>query len=119
MLNSFDFDTDDKGLFEFKHTDVDGGTNVLKFSADTWTEALEKFIQFLRGSGFFLDYDSIGINGNKHTAYSSELLTAFYPDDESDQEIEIPGDMGFPGIDASMIPCSTCNRCFGTYGGNE
>lgn len=119
MLNSFDFDTDDKGVFEFKHTDVDGGTNVLKFSADTWTEALEKFIQFLRGSGFFLDYDSIGINGDKHTAYSSELLTAFYPDDESDQEVEIPWDMGFPVIDESMIPYSNNKHCLGTYGGNE
>lgn len=105
--------TEDNMVFEFKHTDSDGGVNVLKFNAETWTEALEKFVQFLRGSGYFLEYDSIGINAERHPHAYSDLLQCFYPGDSRDasqDEIEIPWDMGFPGISEDMIPQQGCNN---------
>lgn len=105
--------TEENMTFEFKHTDADGGVNVLKFNAETWTEALEKFVQFLRGSGYFLDYDSIGINANKHPYFYSDLLQCFYPEGET------PDDMGFPVIDESMLYCCNNRRCSNSnqYGG--
>ena len=56
----------DQGYFTFHHTDVDGSMCEVAFFADTWIEALSRFVQFLRGSGFTLDSDSIGVNADKH-----------------------------------------------------
>ena len=60
-------------VFEFKYTSCDGVESTMKFSADTWVEALERFVAFLRGAGFFLDTDSVAINGNKHQCIDTNL----------------------------------------------
>ena len=41
-------------MFEFKYTDCEGAVTTLQFHAETWPEAVERFAQFLRGSGFWL-----------------------------------------------------------------
>jgi hypothetical protein len=49
----------------FTHTDADGVTNTVEFGADTWVETMNNFITFLRGSGFSIPSDVIGINTDK------------------------------------------------------
>ena len=68
-------------VFEFKYTNCDGTVNTMTFKADTRMEALENFIVFLKGAQFFVDNDSIFINGNKHP-YVDTLLEMYYPDTE-------------------------------------
>lgn len=114
------FNADDMPVFEFKHTDVDGGTNVLRFSTETWPEALERFVQFLKGCGYMLEYKSVGINAEKHFVPSSGLLYEFYPSNESNaEESENPWDVGFPEIDESMVSYSKQKQGLNNYWGDE
>lgn len=48
--------------FEFKATDIDGVESTRKFSADSWITALSEFHTFLKGAGFSLCQDSIGVS---------------------------------------------------------
>lgn len=49
--------------FEFQSQDEEEGTFVChQFEAGTWFEALDQFVKFLRGSGYSLGDDSVGIN---------------------------------------------------------
>ena len=80
MAEGFSFDDDTSyNSWTFEHVDADGAVNRLIFQADTWTEALQKFIQFLRGSGYFIDYHSTGINADRHPVLPESLIPAFYP----------------------------------------
>lgn len=49
--------------FHFKGIDVDGSTFRFEMECDTWCEAVEKFPQFLRGCGFFVE--------DKHISYET------------------------------------------------
>lgn len=83
MPEGFSFDDDDSyNRFTFENVGADNAVNRLTFQAETWTEALEKFIQFLRGSGYFIDYDSIAINEKKHYGLPTQLIPSYYPEDE-------------------------------------
>lgn len=66
-------------VFEFKYTNCEGTVNTMTFKAETWMEALENFIVFLKGAQFFVDRDSIFINGNKHP-FVDTSLEMYYPD---------------------------------------
>jgi hypothetical protein len=57
-------DTTPCNTWFFNHTDADGATNSVEFAADTWIEALNYFVTFLRGSGYTIDSKTIGINSD-------------------------------------------------------
>ncbi len=48
--------------YTFIREDDDGEINTTSFEADTWYTVLDKFIYFLRGSGYFISNKSVGIN---------------------------------------------------------
>lgn len=52
--------------FYFHYTGSYGKEVSIRFEAETWAEALSNFVQFLRGAGFSLDDDSVGVNSKKH-----------------------------------------------------
>lgn len=68
--------------FEFKRTDHNGTVNTMTFKAETWLEALENFIVFLKAARFELFNDSTFVNGNKHP-FVDTSLEMFYPDTEN------------------------------------
>ena len=85
MSSGFCFreDNNSEPVWEFKYTETGGAVNTIKFYTDNWHEALEKFVQFLRGSGFFVDNDSVGINKAKHSMFGTSLAE-FYSEDTLD-----------------------------------
>lgn len=68
-------------VFEFKYTNCEGTVNTMTFRADTWLEALENFLVFLKGAQFFVDPDSIFINGSKHPSVITSL-EMYYPEND-------------------------------------
>lgn len=48
--------------FEFQSTNEDGDVVSHQFEAGTWYEVLDHFVKFLRGSGYSLQNNSVGIN---------------------------------------------------------
>lgn len=60
-------------VFEFKYTNCEGTVNTMTFKAETWMEALENFIVFLKGANFEVSSDSIFINGSKHPSVITSL----------------------------------------------
>lgn len=49
--------------FEFQSQDEEEGTFVChQFESDMWYGALDQFVKFLRGSGYTVGNDSVGIN---------------------------------------------------------
>lgn len=52
--------------YNFTYAGSDSRLVNVSFEAETWPEALSHFVQFLRGSGFTVDDNSIGINLKKH-----------------------------------------------------
>ena len=49
--------------FKLQSTDdFDMTTVTHEFESGTWYEALDQFVKFLRGSGYSLGNDSVGIN---------------------------------------------------------
>lgn len=65
----------------FSYTDADGTVTTKQFSMETWTEGLDHFVRFLKGCGFYLDHDSVGVNTNKHIFIQEDYptLTSFDP----------------------------------------
>lgn len=65
----------------FSYTDADGTVNTKQLSMETWVEGLDHFVRFLKGCGFYLDYDSVGVNTNKHIFIQEDYptLTSFDP----------------------------------------
>jgi hypothetical protein len=49
----------------FTYRDIDGTISTKSFDTVSWTRALQEFVDFLKGTGFELDNDSIQIN-NRH-----------------------------------------------------
>ena len=60
-------------LFKFESVNGDGCVVTQEFDTDVWTEALDYFVKFLRGSGYSLDYTSVGVNVGKHCVRFEEL----------------------------------------------
>ena len=52
--------------FSFESLNEDGTLIQHSFTAQRWTEALHQFVKFLRGSGYSLDDNSIGVNTMLH-----------------------------------------------------
>ena len=48
--------------FKFQSVDEDGTSIIHEFEANTWYQALDQFVKFLRGSGYLVRDNSIGIN---------------------------------------------------------
>jgi len=48
--------------FKLQSTDGDGTIVTHEFESETWYESLDQFVRFLRGSGYLLKNDSVGIN---------------------------------------------------------
>jgi hypothetical protein len=48
--------------FTFQTTNEDGVVITHEFAAETWYEALDHFVKFLRGAGYQLKDNSVGIN---------------------------------------------------------
>ena len=64
-------------LFKFESTDMDGCVLTQEFEADIWMEALDYFVKFLRGSGYSIENNSVGINIDLHTLYEAMNTTVF------------------------------------------
>lgn len=75
MPSGFSFREDgyNKPMWEFKYTETDGSVNTIKFYTDSWHEALERFVKFLRGAGFEVDNKIVGINKGKHSLRGTSL----------------------------------------------
>ncbi len=50
----------------FSAVDPDGSHTRISFEADDWLKILDNFVLFLRGKGFYVCDDSIGVNLAKH-----------------------------------------------------
>lgn len=48
--------------FKLQATHDDGAVITHEFEEDVWYAALDNFVKFLRGNGYFLKNDSVGIN---------------------------------------------------------
>ena len=48
--------------FKLQATHDDGTVVTHEFEEDVWYTALDNFVKFLRGNGYFLKNDSVGIN---------------------------------------------------------
>ena len=53
--------------FSFHHEDTLGKINLVTFEADTWTEALNQFVLFLKGLGFFIENDDIQLHSRRES----------------------------------------------------
>ena len=62
-------------LFKFESVDMDGCVLTQEFEADIWMEALDYFVKFLRGSGYSIENNSVGINTDLHTLYEDEATS--------------------------------------------
>ena len=56
---------------------MDGCVLTQEFEADIWMEALDYFVKFLRGSGYSIENNSVGINTDLHTLYEAMNTTVF------------------------------------------
>lgn len=77
----------------FMRTDIDGVTTTTSFTADTWPFALQQFVNFLKGGGYGIDNNSIGIKGNKHLPEIDDIEVdhgwygaMFYPKETSERD---------------------------------
>jgi hypothetical protein len=50
----------------FSAVDSNGVHATISFETDNWLEILDNFVLFLRGKGFYVSDDSIGVNLAKH-----------------------------------------------------
>ena len=64
-------------LFKFESVDMDGCVLTQEFEADIWMEALDYFVKFLRGSGYSIENNSVGINTDLHLLYEAMNTTVF------------------------------------------
>lgn len=60
--------------FEFKSLNDTGTAVTHSFETSTWFEALDEFAKFLKGSGFMVGDESIGINEDKHNVNELDCL---------------------------------------------
>lgn len=62
--------------FKFECTDEEyNSKSTLEFSAGTWAEALDYFVNFLRGGGYDLKNDSVGVNTYRNPMVSLDGLS--------------------------------------------
>ena len=64
-------------LFKFESVDMDGCVLTQEFETDIWMEALDYFVKFLRGSGYSIKNNSVGINTDLHMSYEAMNTTVF------------------------------------------
>lgn len=59
--------------FKLQSTDDDGTIVTHEFESETWYSCLDSFVKFLRGSGYLLKNNSVGINlGAGHMCIEDE-----------------------------------------------
>ena len=56
---------------------MDGCVLTQEFEAYIWMEALDYFVKFLRGSGYSIENNSVGINTELHVLYEAMNTTVF------------------------------------------
>ena len=61
-------------LFKFESTNVDGCVATYQFETETWIEALGYFVKFMKGSGYYIDNNSVGVNTEKHFVDNTDLV---------------------------------------------
>lgn len=80
------FDESKFNTWKFIRTDCDGTTRETTFNSESWFPAIEEFVLFLKGNGFSVDSDSIGINATKHKHVPDEWTGGvYYPEDGEEQ----------------------------------
>lgn len=52
--------------------DCEGNVTTKEFSPETWVNALSEFVKFLKGCGYWLSNDSIGVNKTRHPYITEE-----------------------------------------------
>jgi len=53
--------------FTFKRETEEGVVTTKEIDADVWFDLIPEFINFLKGCGFGLEDNSIGVNTNRHS----------------------------------------------------
>ena len=53
-----------KPLWSFTRTNEDGITDIKAFEADTWSQALQEFVNFVKGCGYVLAADAVQISND-------------------------------------------------------
>lgn len=74
-----------KSTMQFTFVDCEGVVSTRTFTTDTWVHALDEFVAFLKGCGYFLQDDSVGINKANHLLVNHEecyRITSFNPNKE-------------------------------------
>ena len=61
-------------LFKFESKNLDGALCTVECEALTWMEALDYFVKFMKGSGYSLDNNSVGVNTEKHFVDEIDLV---------------------------------------------
>jgi hypothetical protein len=56
----------------FSAVDPDGSHTRTSFEAESWLTVLDNFVLFLRGKGFYVSDDSIGVNAAHHCVDENE-----------------------------------------------
>ncbi len=51
---------------QFTFVDCEGVVSIRNFKSETWVHALDEFVAFLKGCGYFLEDNSIGVNKDRH-----------------------------------------------------
>ena len=60
--------------FTFQSTDEEGTVTLHEFESDTWYPALDQFVKFLRGCGYQLKDNSVGINASAGHMFLDEFM---------------------------------------------
>jgi len=73
--------------FKFEYQDEEEKTNLtMQFEVSRWDESLNQFVKFLRGAGYDLEDNSVGVNQARHCFagddYRLSSITTFYEKDE-------------------------------------
>jgi len=53
-----------KPVWSFTRTNEDGTVDIKRFEADTWSQALQEFMNFVRGCGYVLNDDAVQLRGD-------------------------------------------------------
>ncbi len=53
--------------FTFYNHDKEGTLSATTFEVDSWVEALDRFVRFLRGAGYQIQNNSVGVNTSVHS----------------------------------------------------
>lgn len=70
-------DTDDSNQMAFVFRDIEGVVTIKRFNVERWVDSLNEFATFLKGCGYYISNDSIGINSKHEPSETLINVTVF------------------------------------------